>query len=52
MAGQTVVIEASTNLTAWTPLLTNSLPTGGSHFNDPESTNCVRRFYRARLTLH
>ncbi len=50
MAGQTVVIEASTNLAAWTPLLTNSPPTGCFHFNDPDSTNFTQRFYRARLT--
>jgi hypothetical protein len=45
--GQTVVIEASTNLTAWTPLLTNSLLTGYYYFNDPGSTNFPQRFYRA-----
>jgi hypothetical protein len=50
MAGQTVVIEASTNLTSWTPLLTNSLLTGCFHFNDRASTNFARRFYRTRLT--
>jgi uncharacterized repeat protein (TIGR03803 family) len=49
-AGQTVVIEASTNLTFWTPLLTSSLPAGSFHFNDPDSTNFVQRFYRAGLT--
>jgi uncharacterized repeat protein (TIGR03803 family) len=50
MAGQTVVIEASANLTSWTPLLTNSLLTGSFHFNDPDSTNFAQCFYRARLT--
>jgi len=55
MAGQAVVIEASTNLastnlTSWTPLLTNSLLTGYFHFTDLDSTNFVQRFYRARLT--
>jgi uncharacterized repeat protein (TIGR03803 family) len=50
MAGQTVVIEASSNLRSWTPLLTNSLLTGCFHFNDPDSTNFAQRFYRARLT--
>jgi uncharacterized repeat protein (TIGR03803 family) len=49
MAGQTVVIEASTNLTSWTPLLTNSLLTGW-YFNDCDSTNFAQRFYRVRLT--
>jgi len=47
MPGQTVVIEASTNLTSWTPLLTNSLLIGYYYFNDPDSTNFSRRFYRA-----
>jgi uncharacterized repeat protein (TIGR03803 family) len=50
MAGQTVVIEASTSLTSWTPLLTNSLVTGYFYFHDPDSTNLAQRFYRARLT--
>ena len=50
MAGQTVVIEASTNLTSWTALLTNSLLTGYFCCNDPGSTNLAQRFYRARLT--
>jgi hypothetical protein len=50
MAGQTVVIEASANLTSWTPLLTNSLPSGCFHFHDPDSTNFAQRFYRAWLT--
>ena len=49
MAGQTVVIEASTDLTSWSPLLTNSVPTGNFHFNDPVSTNFAQRFYRVRL---
>jgi hypothetical protein len=50
MAGQTVVIEASTNLTSWTPLLTNRLLTGCFYFKDCDSTNFAQRFYRARLT--
>ena len=41
MAGQTVVIEASTSLTSWTPLLTNSLVTGYFYFHDPDSTNLM-----------
>jgi hypothetical protein len=44
-----VVIEASTNLTSWTPLLTNSLLTGYFYFNDPNATNFAHRFYRAIL---
>ena len=49
MAGQTVILEASTNLVSWTPLLTNSLLTGYYHWSDPGSTNFPQRFYRARL---
>jgi len=49
MAGQTVVIEASTNLISWTPLLTNVLVTGSFYFHDPDAANFARRFYRAIL---
>ncbi|MEY2428354.1 MAG: hypothetical protein QOJ40_1239, partial [Verrucomicrobiota bacterium] len=51
VAGQTIVVEAATNLTgaAWTPLLTNLLSTVPLHFSDPASTNFPRRFYRARV---
>ena len=48
LPGQTVVIEASTNLASWSPLLTNSLLTGYYYFNDPNWTNFDRRFYRVR----
>jgi hypothetical protein len=48
MAGQTVVIEASTNLTSWTPIQTNSLLTGYYYFNDPSWANFSQRFYRVR----
>ncbi len=42
------VIEATTNLTTWTPLFTN-LPTGSwLEFVDHGSTNYPVRFYRAR----
>jgi uncharacterized repeat protein (TIGR03803 family) len=44
MTGQSVVIEASMNLTSWTQLLTNSLSTGYFQFHDPDSTNYVQRF--------
>jgi hypothetical protein len=46
--GQTIVIEASTNLLSWTPLVTNSLLTGYYYFNDFGSTNFPQRFYRVR----
>jgi hypothetical protein len=49
IAGQTVVIEASTNLLSWLPLATNILDAAPSYFSDPNSTHFSRRFYRARL---
>jgi uncharacterized delta-60 repeat protein len=49
VAGQTVVIEASTNLATWVPLATNLLGTDPLYFSDPASTNVPQRFYRAVL---
>src|ERR1017187_450094 len=43
------VIEASTNLTAWTPISTNSGLTGNVVFTDTETTNFSQRFYRAMI---
>ena len=39
------VIQASTNLTTWTPIFTNSVP-GLLDFHDDDSTNFSLRFYR------
>ena len=49
-SGQTVVVEASTNLANpyWQPLQTNTLTSGSAWFNDPERTNFPGRFYRLR----
>lgn len=42
------VVEVSTNLTSWSPLVTNTTsPAGTFDFTDSQSTNAVRRFYRA-----
>jgi hypothetical protein len=43
-----VVVEASTNLAnpVWTPVATNTLAGGWSHFSDPEWKNYPARFYR------
>ncbi|MCL5097141.1 MAG: hypothetical protein M1608_06375 [Candidatus Omnitrophica bacterium] len=42
------VIQASTNLSTWIPLATNSIPAEGVLMvNDPASTNRPTRFYRA-----
>jgi hypothetical protein len=49
MTGQTVVIEASTNLVNWFALATNTLGAAPLYFSDPGSTNFPVCFYRARL---
>jgi VCBS repeat-containing protein len=43
----TYVIEASTNLTDWTPISTNSGLTGSVVFTDTEAANFSQQFYRA-----
>jgi hypothetical protein len=49
-SGQTVVVEASTNLSNpdWQPVSTNTLTTGSAWFSDPQWTNYPGRFYRLR----
>jgi BspA type Leucine rich repeat region (6 copies) len=42
-----VVVEASTNMSAWSRLQTNTL-TGLVYFNEPQWTNYPARFYRLR----
>jgi uncharacterized repeat protein (TIGR03803 family) len=44
--GQTIVVDGSTNLINWTPLLTNSVGSSPFYFFDPASTNFRWRFYR------
>jgi len=46
VAGSNYVLQASTNLTVWTPLTTNSAATSGFNFLDPKATNYPYRFYR------
>jgi hypothetical protein len=48
-AGQTVVIEGSTNLPSWQPLKTNLLGGGTVYFSDPASPGLAGRFYRLRV---
>jgi hypothetical protein len=50
-AGQNYALDRSTNLTTWTPLVTNTVPVGGTtNFSDTPSTNNSKSvFYRARL---
>ena len=42
-----VVVQASTNLTSWTPVKTSSL-SGGTFFYTNSTTNVPRRFFRTR----
>ena len=48
LTNQTIVVEASTNLANWQPILTNSLPGTSAEFVDPEWLQHPTRFYRAR----
>ena len=47
-SGQTVVVDASTNLLDWQPVQTNILTSGSARFSDPQWTNYPGRFYRLR----
>src|SRR6266850_6266838 len=47
--GQTIVVQASTNLSDWLPLQTNLLSGTTWDFVDNESSTLGRRFYRALL---
>jgi hypothetical protein len=47
-SGQTVVVEASTDLISWQPVGTNTITGGSSYFSDPQWTNYPGRFYRLR----
>jgi len=47
VSGQTVVLEASTNLVDWTLIATNTFNLGPLHFADTNAANFPARFYRA-----
>lgn len=47
--GETIVMDASTNLVDWVPLLTNTISGTSFYFSDPKWSNFPRRFYRATL---
>ncbi len=44
----TVVVEASTNLLNWTPVITSALVSGTNTYTDSNWTNFPTRFYRVR----
>jgi hypothetical protein len=48
VVNQTIVVEASTNLTNWQSIWTNTLSAVSTNFVDPEWLNHPRRFYRLR----
>jgi len=48
-SNQVVIVEASTNLSNWSPLRTNTLGTLSIPFSDSASSNFPDRFYRVRL---
>ena len=45
-AGSSYVLQASTNLSTWTPISTNTATTNLFNLMDPKATNFPRRFYR------
>jgi hypothetical protein len=50
VAGQTIVVDGSTNMVNWTPLYTNTAGSTPFYFFDPAATNFPGRFYRATLS--
>ena len=47
LAGKTYIFQASTNLTKWVPISTNTASADLFQFVDPSSTNYPYQFYRA-----
>jgi hypothetical protein len=47
--GSSCLIEVSTNLLDWTPLLTNAPFIGNLNFADPQTAQIRKRFYRATI---
>jgi hypothetical protein len=46
VAGNSYVLQTSTNLLNWTPLITNTATTNLFYLTDPGASNYSRRFYR------
>ncbi|MCX6911613.1 MAG: hypothetical protein NT167_00870 [Verrucomicrobia bacterium] len=44
---QSYLVQTSTNLSRWTPLLDVTASASASEIEDPSATNCALRFYRA-----
>jgi hypothetical protein len=49
IAGQTIAIDASSNLMDWLPLQTNEIGIQPFYFQDSSATNYPVRFYRLRV---
>ena len=47
--GRTYTINASTNLSAWSAIITNTVPSGSLSFADTNASQLQRRFYRGNL---
>jgi sugar lactone lactonase YvrE len=47
--GQSVVVEASSDLLTWLPIRTNTFGAGALNFSDPQNGVSLNRFYRTRL---
>jgi hypothetical protein len=46
VAGSNYMLQATTNLTTWTPISTNTAVTNLFNFFDPKATNFPSRYYR------
>jgi len=46
--GQTIVVEASSDLGSWVSMATNIVVNSLIYFSDPSWTNFPHRYYRAR----
>ncbi len=47
--GQTLIVEASTDLVNWLPIWTNTFGAGALNFSNPQSSIFSNRFYRTRM---
>jgi len=48
-AGSNYVLQASTNLSSWTPISTNTAGINSFNFFDPHAANFPDRYYRVLL---